>query len=846
MYRLVRERDMRTTPAKSKSPTWPYIAMVAALFLGSILATRTYRRPEPAAPELAEAEASTAAVAARPPVELEVPRVQPFEVVKPPEKPEPPTSPLAVFAAPAAVARIAPPVADRVPPELVMQSTESRVVSSAPPAVAGPQAVRVARRLPQLPPVGQPPLLRRQTLAAPPSEPDAWPFPRALAEQIEAVGRFTEATEWSAECLTVINRLSHCPSHQDLEAEQHLNQLRQLVGSARNLAKQIREPSCRTALLRAAYAIQRRESVWRRVHQLASRSATRRSVSDGEQDMRTVVASLRRWLVEQDSEPWAQFLGLDKADAIAKNSNSTSSDMQQHARIILTRLELPDLNEGQLQFLAAEPIAAYQLRLRHWAAEPFNYMRLLQEVEEFELTPGERQGEVLAERIATMRWSDRESERELAEQLSVFYRNANFRITLSDDFVNRLLPPPQSFLEDVDDYVVGAHVVGRSETSADLSIRLEPSPRRWQMTFEATGFVASETASTRGPVTTFQDGLSEYLVRKHLAVDPTEGVMSSPSEAFAASESDLVGLRTDFDGVPLLNFIARSLALQQYDSAAGEARYAVDNKVASRAQSRVDTEIEQRLNEIEQRLSTSVMDPLAELRLDPTVTDMQTLNGALVARFRLADKDQLAAFTPRPREPQGSMISVQLHESALNNAIEGLQLAGQRIELTELYRKISRLANAADQPVELPEELPRNVYVTFVDQDPIRVRFRDGRLHLSIDVKTLESEEKSWGRFGVDIYYRPDPDQVEANLVRDGVIEVRGHMSFRDRIPLRAVFGKVFAKNREITLLNDHLQEGTRLQGLRVSQFVMRDGWLGLAISPRETAANEPESDLVR
>ncbi len=812
----------------SRTPTWPYIAMVAALFLGSMLATQTYRSPE-------SEPVSINIHGPSQPAALEVPQVEPYaaQLVVDPSSP-----PLADLATPATVARIAPPVADRVVADVIPVEPK-RTRESPPEPLASSPTRLMAGRIREFPRLDQLPRLRRRRMTSAPSGDSAWPYPRSLAEQLELLGQADEAKDWAASCLAAINQLTRVDSHLSAEATAILATLHRLVLESKEVAKQAADPASRGQVLRAGYALQRRETVWQAVQGIAQVASTRFHVGDSPENMGVIIEQARRRLVDRRSESWITFLGLNEASGVVDSPQSNSSDMRRHGKKILGRIRNASLTEAQSKVLEDETLKAYIQHLRRWATEPVDYRRLLVEVEEFEQSRGERMGEIFAGRIASMQWSELEQERRLARHLATYYRNANLRLSLSEEFVNRLLPAPSRFYHDVDDFVVRAHVIGVAQTSADLKLKCIPAPNRWQLALEARGYVASETSSTRGPVTTFQDGLSEYLVRKHLTVDPRDGVLASPSESAVESESDLVGLRTDFDGVPLLNLLVRSLALQQYDSSAGEAQYVMEDKVASQASQRVDEEIDGRLDEIKSRLEKSVLEPLRALNLRPVTTDMQTLEDGLVARFRLADRDQLAAFTPRPREPDGSMISVQLHESAINNAAEGLALAGQRIELTDLFRKISRLSNAANQPAAIPDELPRGVYVTFVDQDPLRVRLADGRMHLSIDVESLETEERTWGRFGIDVYYQPDHEQIEANLVRDGVIEVRGEMSFRERIPLRAVFGKVFAKSRSITLLNDHLRDGARLQGLTVSQFVLQDGWLGLAIS-RQLVAEKP------
>ena len=66
----------------------------------------------------------------------------------------------------------------------------------------------------------------------------------------------------------------------------------------------------------------------------------------------------------------------------------------------------------------------------------------------------------------------------------------------------------------------------------------------------------------------------------------------------------------------------------------------------------------------------------------------------LIARYRLAGTNHLGAFTPRPQAPSDTMLSVQVHESMLNNTIDKLALSGKRTKLRQLYRELAPGSNS--------------------------------------------------------------------------------------------------------------------------------------------------------
>jgi hypothetical protein len=56
----------------------------------------------------------------------------------------------------------------------------------------------------------------------------------------------------------------------------------------------------------------------------------------------------------------------------------------------------------------------------------------------------------------------------------------------------------------------------------------------------------------------------------------------------------------------------------------------------------------------------------------------------------------VGAFTPRPQATADSLLSVQIHESTLNNIVSSLQLNGSETDLPSLFREIARRFRRTD------------------------------------------------------------------------------------------------------------------------------------------------------
>jgi hypothetical protein len=273
------------------------------------------------------------------------------------------------------------------------------------------------------------------------------------------------------------------------------------------------------------------------------------------------------------------------------------------------------------------------------------------------------------------------------------------------------------------------------------------------------------------------------------------------------------------------------MARQQHDERYHEAKAETEAKLESRATSRFDQEVHARLSQAENQLNHRLIQPFANIALKPTPLDLRTTEQRIIARYRLASDIQLGAHSPRPQAPGDSLLSVQIHESALNNTLGSLGLEGKKTDLPTLFRELAKTFERDD--LEIPEDLPEDVTIQFADKEAVRVQCDNGRVALTIRIAELKSGRTIRGRdFGVRAYYVPDADQLNANLVRDDIIEIMGEQIGGRTLGLRFIFNKVLTRTRPFNLVNRKLAENPRLKDVHVNQFVINDCWIGMAMGP--------------
>ena len=508
---------------------------------------------------------------------------------------------------------------------------------------------------------------------------------------------------------------------------------------------------------------------------------------------------------------------------------------QELALKVLQRLDHPEMSAQQREFVAGGPMGALRQELRRHTALAVQPGQLLRHLERYEQSGSASDARLLAEDCQYLALSSAEAYRRLGNTVALHYRNANLRLAISAAMFNRLLPSRAPEYADVDDTVMGLSVRGRSLTSTRLGVRLLPDPARVLLALEITGQVSALTSSSSGPATFINDSNSMYAARKPLEVD-LRGIRLGETQVEVYNQTRLRDVQTDFDGVPLFGALVNGVARSQHEQKAPELTREVKEKVAARARERIDAESNEKLSKLAQRLQQQVFAPLDVLALDPAMIAAQTTEERVIMRLRLAGDEQVGSHTPRPQAPADSLASVQIHESVLRNVVERLNLDGRTFTLPQLYRHVAHMLSRPEMAKDNSDR--DDISITFAPKDAVQVRCADGRLEVSVSIAKLAKDTRSWKDFQVRASYRPEVDGRRAELIRDGIVQLAGkHLNTGAQIALRGVFSRAFSKQKPWVLTPERLATDPRLADLGITQFVIDDGWIGVALGPRRTAS---------
>jgi len=673
---------------------------------------------------------------------------------------------------------------------------------------------------------------------------EKWPKPESLFAQLTDLARTPETRDWATSVETAVRALGPAMRDGTPEALPLAAKLEQLSERGSQLAGELGNRPTVPALRRAIYALDRRLSIWKPIVRAGGLKAGLPKAEDADlSQFEPCLESVNALLEESSEGPgWRRFLAIDSLRGVVSDrtavANGRAADL---ARKILDRISQTPMKAQQRRFLTQAPLAALLRNLRQLASTPVPFEDVLRHVEQFEQDGAPYEARILAGDCQRLVYCKAGQSQAIGQGIEEYYRNANLRLVVTAELLNRFIPERAKQYGDVTDVVGGNHVYGRSLTSTRVGLRLIPDSHQIHVALDVNGYVAASTHSVSGPATFYNDSESVYRGWKEIEIGP-DGLVIHPAQVGVNNDLTLRGLSTDFDELPLIGALAQEVARSQHEQKRCEMSSEVEQKVAAKARSQIDDEAETRLGTAAQRVRAAVLDPLCELSLGPTLVSAETSDRRVTTRLRVASDGQLGGYTPRPQAPADSALSFQIHESVLNNVFEQLGLDGKTFTLPQLRQRIAgRL---------MREDLFRggtendDVTISFAPHNAVHVACREGKVILRLAMARLVKPPYAWDDFQVRVLLRPRVQGRMVQLMREDVVQLTGsRLNTRSQIGLRAVFGKTFPKERPIMAVPERVLNEPRLQDLVFTQLVVEDGWIGAALGAGRVARQSSPSD---
>ncbi len=683
------------------------------------------------------------------------------------------------------------------------------------------------------------------------SRESVWPAPTKLLEQLKQL-QGTPAEPWANATRELLESISTVSVDQPMSVpdfqtvRERIAQLQlqskratQVVASLQSSQQLQGTPNYSLAsaklinqLYQIRYCIDRRISVWSTLLEIGARPAAASPQSPFS------LTNHSRIRFRAMNSQWRDYLLLDDVKREFNSLDPDSDRQKKAARRTLGRIYSPVLKPEQKEFLQQAFDPQLISFLRETASDPIDIGQLLQRMEQHEQFPTGATEFRLNDLYQDLAWSEDPRDQKAAQAILLHYRNANVRLSVSGELLNRLVPDMPATRERVSDRVLGAAVSGQSYISNRLEVQLIPDPNQVQLRLQTVETVRSNTVARRDGFAIQNMELARFQVFKRLAFG-RDGVDSSELPvAYSTADQQVVGMRSKLDGVPLFGRLARKIASQKIQDEAPKTQKLVRDKVEREASERMQEQVEAQLQQMRASLYDNVLQPLLAMELEPEPVQMSTTEDELVMRYRLAGRDQMAASSARPAAVEGSLCNCQVHESVLNNAIMRLGLNGNEFTAAELQAHFQQLLGTQPSDAVAESEDPPEARFEFAPLDPIRVRLDDQKLTVELNLASMQiGDGRKWRRISVKTSYVPRVQNgtVVLDQSTDGIRLKGKRLRFRDQVALRTVFEVLFQSEYQVTVLPEQFQQRVG-NDLSITQLVLADGWLGVSIDDAESA----------
>lgn len=577
---------------------------------------------------------------------------------------------------------------------------------------------------------------------------------------------------------------------------------------------------------RATFTLQRRLAVWYYCDQwlrLPPQEPKKLASSLWNRQWQAVLTVLE---THPHSQTWKEYLRME---ALRNLPLYTPQQQRDLALRTLLRLGTNRLNTSQRAFLSQPALVEMTRSLLEVAAMRCSEDYLMAMVEEYEISDNISAGNKIVQECLRGSLEHQPAVEPRRKNLEYSYRNANIRLSISREFLNRSIPQRGPEERTISEYLLNRPIYGRGVTNTSVGVRMIPDEKRFRLGFLVEGNLESSTYSHDSVVRVYNDSVANYVAFKEIQLNAS-GVQTTPATADVQNHVELTDLQTPLDRIPLIGLVANGVARSQAEVKQEQARLLSAEKIRNEVRTTLDTEVNTKLTELNRVWHEKWLAPLTRMELDFQEVDAQTLENSASIRFRLGDLQQPGGYTPRPGAPAESLLNFQVHESAVNNFLQQIRLEGKTFTMETLRTYIQRqFPNWKPAPYTSEEEIPRDLEITFASSDALAVQITENQFLLRISIAELKIDRHVWKNFEVHIPFRVEYQGLQAILKRDGVIRLLGRMNLSSQMACRGVFSKMFPKDFEKEVVPAHLREDTRFSMLALNQCVLQDGWLGIS-----------------
>ncbi len=410
------------------------------------------------------------------------------------------------------------------------------------------------------------------------------------------------------------------------------------------------------------------------------------------------------------------------------------------------------------------------------------------------------------------------------------YFNYNLQVVTTEAFANKFVAQSRTDSGPVRDFILGANVYGNQTTDTTVGIDFKPSSSTAKFSLTLDGTTRSRTRGVTSQATIFTSGYHRFWANKPLTYDGKK-LSATAATIRVNANNTTTGAQT---GIPI---IGNSIAVSEARKKKGQSEAIARSRVRDRVLPEFNKEVDKLVADTNKDLEGKLNEKLKETGLYPSASLFLTNESFMRISTRTSNEDELAGGTPPASSVPKGGISLQIHESLLNNAIDKMALRGEELTqkqvIEEFEESLSFLLgkdlNLASDEEDKKDEKP--IKYVFDKDDPIRFKIDNGELRLSIKAGFKQEGEEdiptqtitiplSLTVKGANIELKRGTVEVAGsrlNIARTAVIRQKLESAIKDR----TIDGNIDVKSKE---------KGKKDIALKVNSIDATDGWLTVTI----------------
>jgi hypothetical protein len=470
---------------------------------------------------------------------------------------------------------------------------------------------------------------------------------------------------------------------------------------------------------------------------------------------------------------------------------------------------------------------------------------LLEGLENYESTGTTDSANQVRTAFSKLREQAADNGERLSMVLRQYYFNYNMQIGISEGFLNRVLAKTHIEQGGVNDFILGADVYGTQITSASSKFDLLAHPNGARFRVNLTGTVTSNTDAHKGNIIVYSNGHHSFEANKDVVFDG-EKFSTSAANMHVSAANDPVDASTRADGIPILNGLFKSAAINGALRKRPEAEAIAAQRVTSRVGPEFDNEIDNKFTELNQKLQTKVTEPLKAEGLYPEVKHYQSTDTQIDMHSRLMALGELGGSKPETVLLADGELVYQMHESLINNFMDRLAVGGKTMNEDELRALLeSKLSKLLGKTITFPKkeksadsnDAKQPKALIFTEKDPLRIKVANGQINLVIRAG-FQRDEAQGGNIPPQIVTVPLNFKIEGEevvITRGEVLvdAVESPANVAEQVARAGVIKKklesAIPTKRESRTLKVDKPEGEPVN-VNITEIGANDGWVTIRL----------------